>query len=208
MEEADAVTDDMRHVAIDNGATDVCALHGFPCVVTQHAERRRWRQQGHIQGRTEPVLRVKSRWAMRMSRTLVRSLTSQTRRKIGRCVPCRQHDTHAPCHRHGVHALCRSLGPSTSLTVRVHTTCVVNEQVKRDLQQFGIYRALPVYGEPDFASGPPTTAEEYLRRVRCFGDKRRGSAPDHSSMLLRTSASAFSRVWWRWHIKPQETRAS
>jgi hypothetical protein len=27
MEEADAVTDDMRHVAIDNGATDVCALH-------------------------------------------------------------------------------------------------------------------------------------------------------------------------------------
>lgn len=43
---------------------------------------------------------------------------------------------------------------------------VVKLQVRRDLQQFGIYRALPVHGEPDFASGPPTSAEEYLRRVR------------------------------------------
>jgi len=40
-------------------------------------------------------------------------------------------------------------------------------QVRRDLQQFGIYRALPVHGEPDFSSGPPDSAEEYLRRVRC-----------------------------------------
>lgn len=183
MEEADAVTDDMRHVAIDNGATDVCALHGTPCVDTQLAERRRWRQQGHIQGRTEPVQRVKSRWAMRMSRTLVRSLTSQTRRKIGRC---------APCHQHVLHTLCCLLGPSTSLTMHADATCLVDKQVKRDLQQFGIYRALPVYGEPDFASGPPTTAEEYLRRVRCFGDKRRDpTAPEHSSMFLRTTASAF-----------------
>ena len=39
-------------------------------------------------------------------------------------------------------------------------------QVALDLRQYGIYRALPVYGEPDFDSGPPTTAEEYLRRVR------------------------------------------
>ena len=41
-----------------------------------------------------------------------------------------------------------------------------NCQVALDLRQYGIYRALPVYGEPDFDSGPPTTAEEYLRRVR------------------------------------------
>jgi len=42
-----------------------------------------------------------------------------------------------------------------------------DRETAHDLRSFGIYRALPVYGEPDFASGPPTTAEEYLRRVRC-----------------------------------------
>ncbi len=42
-----------------------------------------------------------------------------------------------------------------------------DRDVALDLRQFGIYRALPVFGEPDFDSGPPTTAEEYLRRVRC-----------------------------------------
>ena len=35
------------------------------------------------------------------------------------------------------------------------------------LRQFGIYQCLPVGdGEPDFEAGEPTTAEEYLRRVR------------------------------------------
>ena len=43
---------------------------------------------------------------------------------------------------------------------------ITHAQVKHDLRAFGIYRALPVYGEPDYASGPPTSAEEYLRRVR------------------------------------------
>lgn len=41
-----------------------------------------------------------------------------------------------------------------------------DKATKQDLQQFGIYRALPVYGDPDFSSGPPQSAEEYIRRVR------------------------------------------
>lgn len=50
---------------------------------------------------------------------------------------------------------------------RAHISHPLRLQVRRDLQQFGIYRALPVHGEPDFSSGPPDSAEEYLRRVRC-----------------------------------------
>lgn len=41
-----------------------------------------------------------------------------------------------------------------------------DKATKLDLQQYGIYRALPVNGYPDFSSGPPQTAEEYIRRVR------------------------------------------
>lgn len=38
---------------------------------------------------------------------------------------------------------------------------------EHDHKMFGIYQALPVpEGEPDWDSGPPETAEEYLRRVR------------------------------------------
>ena len=36
-----------------------------------------------------------------------------------------------------------------------------------DARAYGIYKQLPVDGrEPDFESGSPQTAEEYLRRVR------------------------------------------
>lgn len=36
-----------------------------------------------------------------------------------------------------------------------------------DSKAYGIYQQLPVgRGDPDFASGSPQTAEEYLRRVR------------------------------------------
>lgn len=41
-----------------------------------------------------------------------------------------------------------------------------DQETRQDLQQFGIYRALPVYGEPDFSTAEPQTAEEYIRRVR------------------------------------------
>lgn len=41
-----------------------------------------------------------------------------------------------------------------------------DREAAQDLRQYGIYRALPVSGEPDFDSGPPSSAEEYLRRVR------------------------------------------
>ena len=42
----------------------------------------------------------------------------------------------------------------------------VDRETEQDLRQYGIYRALPVSGQPDFDSGPPNSAEEYLRRVR------------------------------------------
>ena len=95
MEEADAVTDDLRHVAIDNGAVHACASHGTSCISMQHAEHRRCRQQAHIQGRTEPVQRVKPPWRMRMSRMQARSLTSQMRKRTERCARCHRHNMHA-----------------------------------------------------------------------------------------------------------------
>ncbi|GAB4813374.1 hypothetical protein N2152v2_000420 [Parachlorella kessleri] len=45
--------------------------------------------------------------------------------------------------------------------------CESESDEEEVLQQFGIYQCLPVgNGEPDFEAGEPTTAEEYLRRVR------------------------------------------
>lgn len=41
-----------------------------------------------------------------------------------------------------------------------------DHETRQDLQQFGIYRSLPVYGQPDFSTKEPQTAEEYIRRVR------------------------------------------
>lgn len=42
-----------------------------------------------------------------------------------------------------------------------------SDQSEYNLVMFGIRQALPVdYAEPDWDSGPPSTAEEYLRRVR------------------------------------------
>ena len=41
-----------------------------------------------------------------------------------------------------------------------------DRDTRQDLQQFGIYRALPVYGQPDFSTKEPQSAEEYIRRVR------------------------------------------
>ena len=45
--------------------------------------------------------------------------------------------------------------------------CESESDEEEVLRQFGIYQCLPVGdGEPDFEAGEPTTAEEYLRRVR------------------------------------------
>lgn len=65
-------------------------------------------------------------------------------------------------------------------------------EVRRDLQQFGIYRALPVHGEPDFASGPPTSAEEYLRRVR----HEAASLPDVVTSSIDPRAYDAHRTQW------------
>lgn len=73
-------------------------------------------------------------------------------------------NTHDKAFRCGNRPLDATLGTSTATSSLQHPHLLT--QVKRDLQQFGIYRALPVHGEPDYASGPPTSAEEYLRRVR------------------------------------------
>lgn len=41
-----------------------------------------------------------------------------------------------------------------------------DEEETFDRQAYGLYQQLPVKGLPDYSSGPPQTAEEYLRRVR------------------------------------------
>ena len=46
-----------------------------------------------------------------------------------------------------------------------------------------------MYGEPDFASGPPTTAEEYLRRVRCCDSILRPMSLGYWSTSLCHNAS-------------------
>lgn len=40
------------------------------------------------------------------------------------------------------------------------------EEETFDRQAYGLYQQLPVKGLPDYSTGLPQTAEEYLRRVR------------------------------------------
>lgn len=42
-----------------------------------------------------------------------------------------------------------------------------DEEGSFDRQAYGLYQQLPIRkGLPDYSTGPPQTAEEYLRRVR------------------------------------------
>lgn len=43
-----------------------------------------------------------------------------------------------------------------------------DEEEVFDRKAYGLHQQLPIKrGAPDYSAGPPQTAEEYLRRVRC-----------------------------------------